>query len=165
MAKIAPFASTVISLSLGSITGLKYKTLNCVECGNPILERNSDRMFRLNAQDQPELARPSVDGTISVKCGKCSQKYSLVISFSATPSIDMPLYMQPQSLFITAVPDKKLRDTYCMECGKAFYSISDRIQLLSDNTMPFDMLDPAKLGPMEVWCKFQHCKQRWSVMT
>jgi hypothetical protein len=51
-----------------------------------------------------------------------------------------------------------------MECGKAYYSISDRIKLISDNTIPFEMLDPAKFGPMEVWCKFHHCKQRWSVM-
>lgn len=164
MAKIAPFADTVIALALGSTTGLKYKTLNCIECGHPVLERSSDRMFRLN-NNQPEVAKVSHDGTIPATCANCTQRYSVIISVSPPSQSSIPLYMQPQTIFMAAVPNKKLRDTYCMECGKAFYSVSDRINLLSDNVIPFEMLDPLKLGPMEVWCKFHHCKQRWSVMT
>jgi len=165
MEKIAQFASIAIPLSLSSTTGLKYKTLCCVECGHPILERSSDRMFRIGATDLPELARVGADGTIPSVCRKCTQKYTITISMNMqSPGVNVPLYMQPQSIFLAVEPVKKLRDTYCMECGKAFYSISDRIKLLSDNTVPFDLLDPTRFGPMEVWCKFHHCKQRWSVM-
>lgn len=165
MEKTAPFASIAIPLSLGSITGLKYKTLSCVECGHPILERSSDRMFRISSKDMPEEARIGADGTIPAICGRCTQKYSITISLGISTKVnDIPLYMQPQSMFITVSPTKKLRDVHCLECGKAFYSVSDRINLMTDNTVPLEMINPLKLGPMEVWCKFHHCKQRWSVM-
>lgn len=165
MEKIAPFANIAIPLALSSTSGLKYKTLNCVECGQPILERNNNQMLRIGTSKYPELARLGADGAIDTTCGKCTQQYKVTFSVSIQASrSNVPLYMQPQSIFIAIEPNKKLRDTYCLECGKAFYSISDRIKLLSDNTIPFDMLDPSQLGPMEVWCKFHHCKQRWSVM-
>jgi hypothetical protein len=164
MEKIAPFADISIPLSLGSVTGLKYKTINCMECGNPILERNGEKILRVRQNSYPDEARLSADGTIPVICSSCAQKYSLTFSVTVGMSSSLPLYMQPQSIYMAIEPHKKLRDVYCMECGKAFYSISDRINLVSDNVIPFDMLDPAKMGPMEVWCKFHHCKQRWSVM-
>lgn len=164
MEKTAPFASIVIPLSLSSTTGLKYKTLNCIECGQPFIERNGDSMYRVS-KDWPEQAHVAADGTIPTTCSNCSQKYSITMASITSNPAGVPLYMQPQSVFVTISATKKLRDTYCLECGKAFYSVSDRISSLSDNTIPFDLLDPLKMGPMEVWCKFQHCKQRWSIMT
>lgn len=160
----APFASTAITLSLGSTTGLKYKTLNCIECGDPLVERNGDVMYRIS-KDWPEQARVSANGTIPTTCSKCTQKYVIVISHNVTTVMDgVPLYMQPQSVFIAITGTKKLRDTHCLECGKAYLSLSDRVNSISDNIIPFDLLDPDKLGPLEVWCKYQHCKQRWSIM-
>lgn len=165
MQKNAPYANAAIPLSLNSVVGLRYKTINCIECGRPILERNNDRMLRLN-NNAPTVAHVGADGTISCVCSNCSQKYTVVITFNMQSSMHnaVPLYMQPQSIFMAIEPVKKLRDVYCMECGKAFYSVSDRVKMVSDNMIPVNMLDPDKLGPMEVWCKFHHCKQRWSVM-
>lgn len=164
MQNVAPYASTPIALSLRSLTGLRYRTLSCMECGNPFLERNSERIFRMGNNDMPEEAHTSADGAIYSTCGKCTQQYTVTISLTATSvHSEVPLYLQPQSMFITSEPQKKLRDTYCLECGKAFYSISDRIKLLVDNVTPIDLIDASQLGPMEARCKFQHCKQRWYV--
>jgi hypothetical protein len=166
MPKIAPHANISIPLSLGSITGLRYKTMHCIECGEPIIERNNEKMLRVGSNDMPEIAHVGADGSIPCVCRKCSQKYSIVVALSTKMSanVGIPLYMQPQSIFMIPEPVKRLRDVYCMECGKAFYSISDRVKLVSDNTMPTEILDPNRLGPMEVWCKFHYCKQRWSIM-
>lgn len=164
MEKTAPFANTAIIINLGSVTGLKYTTKSCLECGSPLVERNGDKLFRIS-NDFPQEAHIGKDGTIPTTCTRCSQKYAIVISHdinNANPGV--PLYMQPQSIFMAVSSNKKLRDTHCFECGKAFFSISDRYGSLSDNTIPFDLLNPEKLGPMEGWCKFHHCKQRWSIM-
>lgn len=165
MTKIAPHADTHIHLSLSSVTGLRYKTVHCVECGQPIIERNNDQMMRIGNNNYPSVARVSADGSIPCVCVNCSQKYSIVATLDTqiSSNVGVPLYMQPQSIFMAITPMKTLRDIYCMECGKAFYSVSDRMKMLSDNTMPVNMIDPEKYGPMEVWCKFHHCKQRWSV--
>lgn len=164
MEKIAPFADIAINLSFSSTTGLRYRTLNCIECGHPIIERSGDDIYRIT-NDFPERARVGVDGSIPTRCDKCTQSFKIVLAVTVVSQQQgIPLYMQPQSIFLTVSQTKKLRDTYCMECGKAFYSVSDRIDSLSDNTIPFELLDPERLGPMEARCKFQHCKQRWSVM-
>lgn len=165
MAKIAPFADIPIDVSFSSTTGLRYRTLNCIECGQPIIERSGEDIYRIT-NNYPERAKAGADGTIPTKCDRCTQSFKIVVSVTVvTSQSGIPLYMQPQSMFLAVSPTKKLRDTYCMECGKAFYSVSDRISSLSDNTVPFEMLDPTRFGPMEARCKFQHCKQRWSVMT
>ena len=165
MQKNAVFADIAIILNLNSTTGLKYTTKNCIECGSPLVERNGDDLFRIT-NSYPQLARPNKDGVIPTACNRCQQKYDIVISHNVNKALEgVPLYMQPQTIFMAVSSDKKLRDTHCLECGKALYSVSDRYSSLSDNTIPFDLLDPNKLGPMEVWCKFQHCKQRWSIMT
>lgn len=165
MESIAPYADIPITVSLSSLTGLKYRDYSCIECGQPIIERSSERIFRFSS-DMPEEAHIGADGTIPTTCSRCSQKYSIIITTRESEGSlsNMPLYMQPQALFISVEPVKKLRDTHCMECGHAFYSISDRVSMLVDNVVPFEMLDPTKLGPMEARCKFHHCKQRWSVM-
>lgn len=161
---IAPYSETTISVSLGSVTGLRYRTLNCMECGQPFMERNSDKMFRLGNKDLTEEAKPDSGGSIATTCGNCLQKYTVTISTAAQITSTMiPLHMQPQTLFITNEPVKKLRDTFCLECGKAFYSISDRIKLLMDSVTPIELIGVGRLGPMESRCKFQHCKQRWYI--
>lgn len=164
MLKIAPYANKQIPISLGSTTGLRYKTVHCIECGAPIIERNNTQIFRLGVKDMPEVVKLSVDGSMNTHCHRCSQRYSLIVDTnSSSLNSGVPLYMQPQSIFMAIEPVKKLRDIYCIECGKAFYSISDSMKLISDNTMPIDMLDPEQYGPFESWCKFHHCKQRWSI--
>lgn len=161
----APYADKPIQVSLSSITGFKYRTYNCVECGNPILERSTDTIFRFN-DDAPEIAHTDIDGVIPTVCNNCKQKYAFIITVSniENSAINLPLFMQPQSLFVVVEPNKKLRNLHCMECGHSFHSVSDRIGMLVDNVIPFEMLDPAKLGPMEAHCRFNRCKQRWWVM-
>lgn len=161
-AKNAPYANIPITLSLSSTVGLKYRTLNCMECGHPFLERNGEQLFHIDAGNTPGAAH-TVDGIVTGICGKCTQEYAVTISSDVHASNDVPLYLQPQSFYVAIEPVKKLRNTYCLECGKAFYSISDRIKQVVDNLVPMEMMDVTRLGPMESRCKFQHCQQRWFI--
>lgn len=161
----APYANTPIVISLTAISGLRTRTLNCMECGAPFMERNSDmRLFRLNSQDMPEEATVGVNGYIDGICGNCSQKYAVTVSVNVERALgSLPLYMQPESVFVVSTPDKHFRDIYCFECGKAFFSISDRINSLIDDSTPISLIEPDRLGPIEPRCKFNYCKQRYHV--
>jgi hypothetical protein len=164
MEKSAPYADTPIVVSVQSSVGLRYRTWSCMECGQPFLEREGDAFYRIGNTDLPGSAKIDTAGTIAGHCVNCTQRYTVTVSFNVgTKREGIPLYMQPQSMFVTSEPVKKLRDVYCYECGKAFFSISDRIRMLVDNIVPIELLDSSKLGPLEARCKFQHCKQRWYV--
>lgn len=165
MQKDAPYASTPIVISLSAISGMRTRTLNCIECGHPFMERSSDmRLFRLNSKDMPEEATVGVNGHIDGMCGNCRQKYAVTISIHVERAVStLPLYMQPESIFVVSEPAKNFRDIFCFECGKTFFSISDRIDSFVDDTTPVAMIDPMKLGPIEPRCKFNYCKQRYHV--
>lgn len=164
MEKSAPYADTPIIVSVQSSVGLRYRSWSCMECGQPFLEREGDSFYRVGAKGHPGEAHVGAGGTIAGVCSKCTQQYTVTVSFNVQSKREgIPLFMQPQSIFISSEPAKKLRDVYCYECGKAFFSISDRIRMLVDNTVPTGMLDNSRLGPLEARCKFQHCKQRWYV--
>lgn len=161
----APYADIEIPLFLGSNTGMKYRMLNCMECGSPFLERQADVMYRLNDTSQPAQIN-IVDGVIlHTSCGKCSQKYtvSMVIDIKYDTNA-IPLYIQPQSVYIISEPQKRLRFIHCLECGHSFHSISDRIDSMSDNRIPFEFVDLERLGPIETMCHFSKCSQAWSLM-
>lgn len=163
MAK-SPYADKPIHLSIRSISGLKYRVLNCWECGRGFLERNNDQLFRINTQALPYEAHVGADGAVEGLCGNCGQKYTVTISTQVSyASGAIPLYMQAQSIFLAVEPAKQSRDIFCYECGKAFFGISDRIAMVVDEVAPSALIDPAKLGSMEARCKFQHCKQRFHV--
>lgn len=166
MNTIAPYAETAIALSLGSTTGFKYREYSCIECGNTIVERNNDRIILFSNQ-VPTDAKTDSDGHIQTICDRCEQKYLITISLQQTQNStsNLPLYMHPQTLFVSVTPAKKLRDVHCIECGHSFYSVSDRVNMIVDNAIPFDVLDPERLGPMEARCHFPRCKQYWRVMT
>lgn len=160
----APYSDSIIPLFLASVTGMRYRTLNCMECGAEFLERNNDTMYRLNDDTLPtEIA---VDGqSAKVRCGNCSQWYGVQVSISVTyEQASIPLYMQPQSIYIVTDSAKRLRYLHCLECGKPFHSISDRINMVSDNRVPFEMVDPSKIGPTETMCHAQNCGQTWALM-
>ena len=157
----APYASKVIPLFLNSLTGLKYRTLSCMECGEDFFERNSDRMVRLGNKNLPSEAHIDSSGKIDCNCGRCNQQYSVTLSLSVVSNSGVPLYMQPQSIYVISEPQKKFRNVYCLECGKAFFSISDRIQQVTDNVTPVNLI--TGMGAMEARCKFQHCKQSWAI--
>lgn len=161
---VAPYAESIIPLYLGSSTGFRYRTLNCMECGAEFIERNNDRMFRLNDDSLP--AEVSLDGaSVKAKCGNCSQWYAVQVSLDVTlEQGGVPLYLQPQSVYLKIDTTKKLRYLHCLECGKPFHSISDRISQVIDNRVPFEMLDPAKIGPIEALCHSQNCGQTWALM-
>ena len=164
MANIAPYADIPITVSIRSVEGSRYRTLNCFECGGEFLERNGENIFRLNSKDYPEQAHVDAGGQIDALCGRCTQRYTVTISVHVERTTSqLELYMQPQSIFITSAPHKHLRDLYCYECGKAFFSISDRILSVVDDITPIGLLDPGHIGPLEPRCRFQHCKQRYQV--
>lgn len=162
MQKNAPYASIAIPLSLSSTIGLKYRTLNCMECGQPFLERNGEQLFNIG-NNLPDEAHAGIDGVFKGLCGNCSQQYTVTISLDVHQSSIGPINMQPQSFYLVTEPVKNLRQTYCLECGKSFYSISDRITQVIDNLIPPELMDTTRLGPMEVQCKFHYCKQRWFI--
>lgn len=160
----APYAEQAIPLYLGSSTGFRYRTLNCMECGAEFMERNNDMMFRLN--DQTEPPEIILDGAVVLaRCGNCNQRYAVQVSLVVgLVEGGVPLYLQPQSVYIAIDSVKKLRYLHCLECGKAFHSISDRIRQVVDNRVPFEQLDPLKIGPVEVLCHRQNCGQTWALM-
>lgn len=160
----APYADIAIPLYLSSVTGMRYRTLNCMECGTEFLERNNDTMYRIGDDSLPsEIAISSA--SVKAKCGNCSQWYAVQVSLSVNVAVDsVPLYLQPQSIYVVIEPAKKLRYVHCLECGKAFHSLSDRIAQVVDNRVPFEYLSPSRLGPMEAICSFNNCKQTWAMM-
>ena len=164
MQKDAPYADMPITMSIRSTVGIRYRTWQCIECGQPFLERDGDLFFRIGNPDQPTEAHAGADGVITSVCGRCRQKYTVTIAVEVSSGrTGLPLYMQPQSIFVSSVPNKKLRDVHCYECGKAFFSLSDRITMLVDTVAPNELIDTARMGPMEARCKFNHCQQRWYV--
>jgi DNA-directed RNA polymerase subunit RPC12/RpoP len=119
---VAPYALSPIPLFLSSVTGFKYRTINCMECGAEFLERNNDVMYRLNDYSQPQAVLINGE-VIQTSCGKCQQSYHVQVSINVTyEQGGIPMHLQPQSVYITAEPAKKLRYLHCMECGKAFHS-------------------------------------------
>lgn len=160
----APYADSPIPLYLASVTGMRYRTLNCMECGAEFLERNNDTMFRLNDPDLP--AEVAVSGqSVKARCGNCQQWYAVQASISVTlEQGGVPLYLQPQSVYLSVDTTKRLRYLHCLECGKPFHSISDRISQVVDNRVPFEYLDPLRLGPVEALCHSQNCGQTWALM-
>jgi len=160
----APYATVAIPLYLTSTTGMRYRTLNCMECGQEFLERNNDTMYRINDTSQP--AEIAINGQpTNAICGNCMQQYVVTVSLTVNVQQDsVPLYLQPQSLYIVADSTKKLRYVHCLECGKAFHSISDRISQVVDNRIPFEYLSPSRLGPVEAICSYNNCRQTWSLM-
>lgn len=157
----APYADKPIPLYLNSSTGMKYRMLNCLECGQEFLERQGDVMYRINDESQPSEMHISSD--MIAKCGRCTQQYSVTLSMSVVYTQDgVPLHMQPQSIYLIPMEHKKLRYVHCLECGKTFHSISDRISNVVDNRVPFEYLNPSKLGPIEALCSWNRCGQTWS---
>src|SRR5690606_22615042 len=98
-------------------------------------------------------------------CGNCKQQYIVFFQQSerSTYKGDMLLYQKPQAIFLEPEEEKLMRDTFCLECHHAYYSISDRISMIVDSVMDIAHITD-RLGPMEVRCKFRNCKQRWEIM-
>lgn len=167
MHHVAPYAESPIPLHLSSVTGLRYRTLNCMECGTEFMERNSEMMYRVGDSLAPNEIHIGRDTNITAMCPNpdCGQRYRVSVSVSVNVQQDsMPLYMQPQSIYVVVEQTKRLRYVHCLECGKAFHSISDRIGQVVDNRIPFEYLNPSRLGPIEALCSFNRCGQTWALM-
>lgn len=160
----SPYYSIAIPLYLNSVSGMKYRTLSCMECGRDFLERDGDTIYRTSDDSRPEQAVLNATAT-EVRCGNCDQQYAVYLSIEMRyEQGGVPLYLQPQSLYLAIEPAKKLRDIHCLECGKTFHTISDRIGLVSDNRLPMELMDPGKAGPIEARCGFNKCSQTWALM-
>lgn len=135
-----------------------------MECGAEFIERNNDTLFRLNDESQP--AEIILNGSsVSTVCGRCQQKYTVQVSLNVIlVQNSIPMHLQPQSVYIISDAYKRLRYLHCLECGKPFHSISDRIRQVVDNRVPFEQLDPLKIGPLEALCHTQSCGQTWALM-
>ena len=161
----APYADSVIQLYLSSTTGMKYRTLNCMECGQEFLERQGDVAYRVGDTSQPEEIKLTDQAPVSVVCGRCTQAYTVTVSIRVTYETNtVPLYLQPESVYLVSEPVKRLRYMHCLECGKSFQSISDRISQMVDNRIPFEYLNPSRLGPIQRTCTFNKCGQEWALM-
>ncbi len=160
----APYADTAIPLYLSSVTGMRYRTLNCMECGTEFLERNNDTIYRIGDSELPSEVAISSE-SVKAKCSNCDQWYGIQVSIAVNIAIDsVPLYLQPQSVYLSIEPVKRLRYMHCLECGKAFQSVSDRISQVVDNRIPFEYLSSSRLGPIERTCTFNQCSQTWALM-
>lgn len=155
---VAPFADMPITVSLQSITAMKYRMLNCTECGQSYMERNNDAMYSMSKE-----VKKSLDNSYHGTCPSCSQQYRVYITTDRNERSDLPLYLQPQTIYLVSTTVKQFRDTHCHECGKTFHSISDRISSIVDNITPLDQIEPDRLGPMEARCKSRYCSQRWYI--
>lgn len=160
----APYAEIAIPLYLGSLTGSRYRSLNCMECGQEFLQRDSERMYRVGDNTLPAEINISSE-SVKAKCGKCNQWYGVQVSLTVTSQEGgIPLYLQPQSVYFSVETHKHLRYLHCLECGKTFQSISDRINYVADNRIPFEQLNPERLGPFEQPCTWNRCGQIWALM-
>lgn len=157
----APYATKPIPLHLSSLTGMRYRILNCMECGREFLERNNDTVYRIGDSSQPRQV--AITSNIQAICGHCSQQYTVSIAIDVTvPRGAIPLYMQPQSVYLLPESDKHLRQMHCLECGKVFQRVSDRIGQVVDNYVPLQYVEAHRLGSIESMCSFKKCKQLWS---
>lgn len=161
----APYASTPIPMHLTSTTGMKYRQFNCMECGREFLERQGDVVYRIGDSLAPSEVHLGRDERINAMCSGCMQRYTVTVSYHVVYERDgIPLYMQPQSVYLVSEPIKKLRFLHCLECGKAFQTISDRIGQVVDNRIPFEYVEPSRLGPIEAMCSSNKCGQSWALM-
>lgn len=163
MENVAPFASITIPVYLQNLGGPRYRLLSCVECSASFLERDGDSYYRVGVKDLPESGHINASGGLPTHCGKCGQQYTVYFSDRRVPYTSDPLgFQRPQSIYLSTTDHKHMRDTYCLECHHAYYSISDRIAMVADSSVPIEYVSTG-FGPMEVRCKFQKCKQRWQV--
>ena len=163
MQRSAPYASTPISVFLRAVNGPRYRTLSCVECAQEFLSRENEAFFRIGVRDLPGRAQIDEVGGIETHCGNCRQKYRVFFNLQMQVNRGNALaYQLAQTVFLEPEAVKRSRDTYCMECHHAYFSVSDRVHMISDDQVPIKNITEG-LGPLEVRCKFQRCKQRWSI--
>lgn len=144
---------------------MRYRNLNCVECGSEFLERNSDMMYRIGDSLAPSEIHIGRETHVNAMCPNCSQRYTVQISLSvATKQDSIPLHLQPESIYIVVEEQKRLRYLHCMECGKPFHSISDRVSQVVDNRIPWEYVNPSRLGPLEALCHYNNCGQTWALI-
>lgn len=165
MQNVAPYADVPIPIHLQSVSGMRYRLLSCVECSREFLERQGDSFYRLGTNELPDEAHIDNTGGISTHCGNCRQQYVVFFSpITVTYRGDALAYQKPQTIFLAPVLNKTPRNTHCLECHHAYLSISDRISMISDNTIPLEHITEG-LGLLEIRCKSRECKQRWQIRT
>lgn len=112
---------------------------------------------------QPRQAHVDESGGMRAICPNCCQKYVVSVSLTIERST-VVLASINQSIYFTSVLEKQRRNTRCMECGKSFHIMNDRISQVVDNAMPVEYMDKTKLAPLEAICGFNRCRQQWSFM-
>lgn len=163
MRNAAPYASTPIAIHFQSTNAPRYRLLSCVECAEPFLSREGDTCYRSNVKDLPEEAHVDEVGGIQTYCGACKQKYVVFFSLQRQQYKANPLaYQQAQTIFLAVEEVKQVRNTFCIECHHAYLAISDRVSMVSDSAVTAGLISHG-LGPVEVRCKSQKCKQRWQL--
>lgn len=70
-----------------------------------------------------------------------------------------PYNQQPITVLIKAVKQKVFRQLHCLECGRPFLDITDKILSVSDSVTPIEQLNPDEVGIIEAHCSRHDCKQ------
>ncbi len=157
----APYADKPINISIMSVTTTSYRLFHCLECGRKFMERYEGAFWRVGDNTSPRQIRLD-GGYILSKCPECLQKY--IITISTYPKTIRPttfINEQSQSIYFKPELDKHERYTRCMECGKAYQTISDRIDSVVDSALPDEYRDNSKMAPFQAICKFNRCRQHW----
>lgn len=73
-----------------------------------------------------------------------------------------PYNTLPITLSYISIDRKLYRDIFCVECGKPFMAISDKIVSIMDSAVPIEHLrGDSKL--IETRCKGHYCKQHYNI--
>lgn len=70
-----------------------------------------------------------------------------------------PYYQLPISLVNKAIRQKVYRPLFCIECRWPLAEITDKVVIVSDNSVIIEQLIPDRIGMVEIHCSNHRCKQ------
>ena len=74
-----------------------------------------------------------------------------------------PYNTLPITLVLTTITQKSYRRLHCLECGKPFLDITDKVATATEGAQPIEDLRPNALGFVEPHCRTHTCKQYYRI--
>lgn len=74
-----------------------------------------------------------------------------------------PFNTMPITLVLTTLTQKAYRRLHCLECGRPFLDITDKVATATEGTQPVDQMKPDQKGFIEPHCHFHYCKQYYRI--
>lgn len=74
-----------------------------------------------------------------------------------------PYHTMPITLVLTTLTQKVYRRLFCMECGKPFLDITDKVASATEGVEPLDQMQPNEKGFIEPHCHNHLCKQYYRI--